>query len=178
MVRTRLTSSGLSTGGSFSGSLICQTSAARSVRAAATRRAEARVAQVPARSLPTVPEYELRSRLEISGSRKPSHRRTRLPIPGRNECLPEARGSSADSGDLAPSPGHAPRRHSPRNRPPCNICGWPSAETRRACGVQATPAHCRAAACDRGRRRPWDKAECRARSCGAITRSASNAQHV
>jgi len=37
MVRTRLTSSGLSTGGSLSGSLRCQTSAARSWRRSVTR---------------------------------------------------------------------------------------------------------------------------------------------
>src|SRR3974390_3086033 len=37
MVRTRLTSSGLSTGGSFCGSLMCQTSAARSWRRSVTR---------------------------------------------------------------------------------------------------------------------------------------------
>src|SRR5712691_352814 len=37
MVRTRLTSSGLSTGGSFCGSLRCQTSAARSWRRSVTR---------------------------------------------------------------------------------------------------------------------------------------------
>src|ERR1700758_5375924 len=37
MVRTRLTSSALSTGGSLSGSLMCQTSAARSWRRSVTR---------------------------------------------------------------------------------------------------------------------------------------------
>src|SRR5215469_12444129 len=37
MVRTRLTSSGLSTGGSLSGSLMCQISAARSWRRSVTR---------------------------------------------------------------------------------------------------------------------------------------------
>src|SRR5260221_4403945 len=37
MVRTRLTSSGLSTGGSLWGSLMCQTSAARSWRRSVTR---------------------------------------------------------------------------------------------------------------------------------------------
>src|SRR4029077_3669363 len=58
MARMRLTSSGLSTGGSFCGSLMCQTSAARSWRRSVTRNRKRTPVMI---RLPALDEIQLKS---------------------------------------------------------------------------------------------------------------------